>query len=460
MSISISRHYLTINGRRVHYRRAGKGPPLLMVHQSPRSSGEYEELMQQWGAQFTCIAPDTPGFGQSEPLAKAVPDINDYADALAEFVHAVGLDRVPAYGFHSGAIILITALKRHPALFTGIAAGGYAVWTEAESKAFGENYTPPFLPLPYGEHLIWGWNRILEQSWFFPWYDARPETRLASAHDDPARVQDIMMEILAAGDSFRLGYAAVLRAPRDVPPPGSVTAPVLITAYDADPLQVHIDRLGAMPPNWSAFKVATPAEHLAESLSFLRGLESDPCAPLAQDPDQGFIHIQTDQFDGLIHWHGADSATAVTIPAPGRAAALVNGAAFDPPGHGLSDDWKGAAPTAWQPWREVFEAACIQRGFTAVHHENVAQGDPDQLFPSFAPDRFGCHLTKAWAIVRARHFFEPWYAACASNARDFDPAALAPERLALEHLALLQARTALAFAQALTKAGGESFVDP
>ena len=73
MPITVSRHYLTINGRRVHYRRAGKGPPLLMVHQSPRSSAEYQELMQQWGAHFTCIAPDTPGFGQSQPLAKATP---------------------------------------------------------------------------------------------------------------------------------------------------------------------------------------------------------------------------------------------------------------------------------------------------------------------------------------------------------------------------------------------------
>ena len=41
----ITRHYLTIKGRRVHYRRVGKGPPLLMIHQSPRSSAEYEPLM-------------------------------------------------------------------------------------------------------------------------------------------------------------------------------------------------------------------------------------------------------------------------------------------------------------------------------------------------------------------------------------------------------------------------------
>ena len=94
MTHSISRHYLTISGpqgdRCVHYRKCGQGPVVLMVHQSPRSSAEYEALMRDWAGHFTCIAPDTPGFGQSDPLAKADPDINDYADAIVEFVGALG----------------------------------------------------------------------------------------------------------------------------------------------------------------------------------------------------------------------------------------------------------------------------------------------------------------------------------------------------------------------------------
>ena len=67
--MTISRDYLTINsaqGKRcVHYRRAAKGPPLLMVHQSLRPAAEYAPLMRQWAERFTCIAPDTPGFGRT-----------------------------------------------------------------------------------------------------------------------------------------------------------------------------------------------------------------------------------------------------------------------------------------------------------------------------------------------------------------------------------------------------------
>ena len=456
MTIAITRHYLTLGqgatARRVHYRRAGTGPLLLMVHQSPRSSGEYEELMQQWGAHFTCIAPDTPGFGQSEPLPQEAPDINDYADALVGLLDALGIERLPAYGFHSGAIILITALKRHPTRFSGIAAGGYAVWTEAEKQAFGANYTPPFLPKPYGEHLVWGWNRVLEQAWFFPWYDARSESRMASAHDDPSNVHEIVLEILDAGDSFRLGYAAVLQAPRDIPPPDCDASPVLISAYDSDPLQAHIDRLGPMPKGWEARKVGTLADHQAASLAFLQGLLRTEGEPNA-DAHQGFMPIRTAGFDGLIHWRRAahDPAPVLQVHGPGQAldCLALTGTAIDLPGHGLSSPWDGSPPSNWAAWQAVIQACAAALGLAEVALPRAPIGDPARLFPDLAPDRFGSYLTQAWAIIRARHFFAPWYQACAASALDFDPAVLAPERLAIEHRALIRASAAREMAVAL-----------
>ena len=456
MAIAITRHYLTIGSgataRRVHYRRAGKGPLVLLVHQSPRSSGEYEELMRDWGAHFTCIAPDTPGFGQSEPLAKPAPDINDYADALVEFLGALGVERIPAYGFHSGAIILITALARHPDRFTGIAAGGYAVWTEAERQAFGANYTPPFLPKAYGEHLVWGWNRILEQAWFFPWYDARPETRMANAHDDPDKVHEIILEILDAGDSFRLGYAAVLQAPRDIPPPDADVAPVLIIAYDGDPLQTHIDRLGQLPEGWEARKVCTPAEQQGASLAFLQTLPATHGEPNA-DPHQGFISVCTARFDGQIHWRRAASNAepVLQVHGPGQAldCLMLTGTAIDLPGHGLSSSWNGEPPGDWADWQAVIDACAAAPGLAEIALPASLVGDPELLFPDLSPDRFGSHLTRGWAIVRARHFFAPWYQASAANALVFDPAVLAPERLAIEHRALIRASAAREMAIAL-----------
>jgi haloalkane dehalogenase len=442
----ISRHYLTVNGRLVHYRRCGSGPPLIMVHQSPRSSGEYEALMREWSAHFTCIAPDTAGFGQSAPLAKADPDINDYADALVEFIHALGIERTAAYGFHSGGIILVTALKRYPELFAGLAVGGYAIWTPEEMAIFGDKYLPPFVPSEYGEHLTWLWNRILEQSWFFPWFDVREAARLPGAHDDPARVHAVVMEMLDAGDAYRLGYGAVLRAPRDIPPADAVTCPVLISAYDGDPLQAHIDRLGAMPEGWSAQKVATPKAHQDQSLAFLQQHVGPAVETFAEDSDQGFVAIKTDHFDGLIHWRGVrDSGCQLLIHAPGREmddSAPIGRILIDMPGHGLSDDWPGAVPVSADTWRAVTDSAAESAGASETMYRLLPKGNPDQLFPDLTPDRHGHYLTIAWSIVRAANFFSPWYRAEAASAVAFEAKNITSQALAKEHRALLRARAA------------------
>jgi haloalkane dehalogenase len=441
----ITRHYLTINGRQVHYRRCGNGPPLIMVHQSPRSSAEYEPLMRDWAEHFTCIAPDTPGFGQSHPLAKADPDINDYADALVEFVQALGLPRVAAYGFHSGGIILVTALKRHPDLFLGLAIGGYAIWTPEEMAIFGEAYLPPFLPSTYGEHLTWLWNRVLEQSWFFPWFDVREEARLSVAHDDPTRADAVVREMLDAGDAYRLGYGAVLRAPRDIPPSNAITPPVLITAYNGDPLQTHLDRLGDMPAGWDAYPVDTPKAHQDASRAFLSHMAGPEYPDYPEDTHQGFLPLKTASFEGLIHWRGKWGSAKLHVHAPGSEcdeAPALDALAIDLPGHGLSSPWPGTPPTTRVDWQAVIDAATAALGALEIIYAPLPAGDADKLFPTLTPDRFGSHLTTAWSIVRARHFFSPWYDARAASAIAFDPASIDPRQLAREHRALIRSTAA------------------
>lgn len=426
----ITRHILTIraSGRRVHYRRCGSGPPLLMVHQSPRSSAEYAELMQRWGEHFTCIAPDTPGFGQSDPLA-GEPEIGDFAEGLVEFLGELGIARCPAYGFHSGGIILVATARRHPRLFSALAVGGYAIWTEQEMRVFGERYLPPFEPQPYGEHLTWLWNRMLEQSWFFPWFDLGDATRLPGAHDDPPRVHQAVMEMLDAGDAYRAGYGAVLRAPRDIPPAGSDTPPVLITAYDGDPLQAHIARLGELPPEWEARAVSTPAEHQAQSLAFLqRHSDGAACPELAEDSEEGWLPID----GGLIHWRGEKGGTAALHAPAGEADdPPPGGLALDAPGHGLSSDF--ADP------RAAVEQAAQALGAARVEWPRPPRGDPERLYPDLSPDRFGTHLLRAWGAERAEALFDPWYCADKDHAVPVDPAAIEPSAIARRARARLRA---------------------
>jgi hypothetical protein len=457
--MTITRHFIDVTNpdgtpRRVHYRRTGSGPPVLLIHQSPRSSAEYTALMADWAPHFTCLAPDTPGFGESAPLPMPTPHVNDYADAVIAFMDAMDLPQAGAYGTHSGAITLITAAKRAAHRFSAIAANGYAVWTDAERADFGANYTPPFVPLPYGEHLTWVWHRIREQSWFFPWYAADDAHRLSVAHDNPATNHAMIMDILAAGESYAQGYAAMLQAPRDLPEPGAPTPPVLISGRNGDPLQAHIDRLGPLPPGWEARKLVTEAEVEAASRDWL-ARHPATTAPAATAPtDQGFVTVPG---FGQLHWLGDPAAETLVLHNPGSAAEMVarpGTLALDLPGHGLSDGF--AAPPALADLFTVLNqalaallaappkhleappalaplAATLGAVFTAIPIATKA-------WPDLTPDRYGSHLTRAWGMARAEVAFSPWDAPCAANARAFSPTELAPHRLHRRALAALRAQ--------------------
>ena len=88
--MSLTRHMVTIDGRQtarqVHYRRQGQGPAVLLLHQSPQSSREFEPLMASWSENFTVIAPDTPGYGLSDPLPDSAATMEDLALSVVEFL--------------------------------------------------------------------------------------------------------------------------------------------------------------------------------------------------------------------------------------------------------------------------------------------------------------------------------------------------------------------------------------
>lgn len=489
--MKITRHFITIGNRRVHYRKAGSGPTLLMVHQSPRSSAEYETLMKKWGAQYTCIAPDSPGFGQSDAFTHE-PEMDDFARAILEFMDALGIEKTAAYGFHSGGIILVSALRKAPERFTALSVGGYAIWTAEERAIFDKDYLPAFVPSAYGEHLTWLWNRMLEQTWFFPWFDRRHQARIPSTHDDASRVHAAILEMLDSGDAYRAGYGAVLRAPRDIPDVDEATAPVLITAYNGDPLQAHIARLGDMPANWRAEPVPTLADLEAASLAHIQSVSTPALSSVNEDADTGFVAVESDGFDGLIHWQGNRQATTVQLHAPGREISLApvgDAISFDLPGHGLSDDFAGPDAPTMDQWVAAVAAtiralnitptAIIGEGYSALLAAAVATQMgaaswggvnahipstdrsaeyADKAIPVLTPDRHGLYLNVAWNAVRAGHFFWPWYEAKAANAIAFDPADAAPAALASEHRALIRARSGRALIAALTAQDREALV--
>ncbi len=106
-ALRVTRHFLALPGREVHYRRAGQGSiPLVIFHAQPGSSKQMEGLMKALAPTRPVIGLDTPGSGDSATLPdQPEPTIQDYAAAALEALDALNLETVDVYGSHTGANI-------------------------------------------------------------------------------------------------------------------------------------------------------------------------------------------------------------------------------------------------------------------------------------------------------------------------------------------------------------------
>ena len=244
---AITRHFATITGgrwgaRQVHYRRAGRGPVVLCLHQSPLSSRDMLATLARWHPHFTCIAPDTPGFGLSDPLGVPRAEMTDFADAVVEFMDALGIARAAVYGFHTGAMITLALAAHHPKRISCAVANGVVLLTEQERADMVEHYLPPLLPVWDGSHLAWLWARLREQTLFFPWYRAAAAARLGGGVPPPTTLQGALLDFMRSGDHYRVGYRAAFTLRSDEAL-RRAAAPVLATAASTDVLSKQLPRI-------------------------------------------------------------------------------------------------------------------------------------------------------------------------------------------------------------------------
>jgi pimeloyl-ACP methyl ester carboxylesterase len=121
--------HVEIGGLRIAYRRAGSGAPLVLLHGGfGVNSASWRTQLTGLADAFDVVAWDLPGAGDSSDPPEGF-SANDYADCLAGFIAALGLERPHVLGLSFGTVLALAFYGRHPAIPRSLVlASGYAGW--------------------------------------------------------------------------------------------------------------------------------------------------------------------------------------------------------------------------------------------------------------------------------------------------------------------------------------------
>ncbi|MGW5158201.1 alpha/beta fold hydrolase [Nonomuraea wenchangensis] len=445
----MERHHVTVGDRQVHYLRAGRGAPVVLLHASPGDHRPLRELVRELAPWFGVYALDTPGHGGSDRLPAAEPGVEDYGGALGETLTALGLDRVHLYGTHTGAKIALAFAVEHPGRVASLVLDGLGISTPEERADQLANYLPPVLPRGDGAHLVAAWHQVRNMFLFWPWYREEPGARLFAAMPGPEQLHDVAVGLLEAGEAYPLAYRAAFGCD-PVPMLARLTVPTLVLASPGDPLHAHLARLPAvdaairvehLPPGAGPAQVADRLRARTEGCSAGLRDAPEPPAPLLTDrPSRRYVRTRLGQ--SLIRWAapaagGRPLLVLPPAPASGHAAmGLLERAgtsrlaiAVDLPGTGDSelsgpldaDELAGAVADIMDALGldladlygtgagGTIAAAVARRRPERVHALALAGlPDPGRISadlasvrtPSLAPDDHGLHLLRAWHLVR------------------------------------------------------------
>ncbi len=133
------RAYVDVEHGQLHYREAGEGPPLVLLHKTPSSSIQYERALPLFAERFRTIALDTPGFGNSDALPRQ-PLMADYGEAVVQFLDALGLQTVDLLGHHTGASIAIEAASSHRTRLNRLVLAGVLAFDDEAVRADWRTY--------------------------------------------------------------------------------------------------------------------------------------------------------------------------------------------------------------------------------------------------------------------------------------------------------------------------------
>ncbi|HUT48529.1 MAG TPA: alpha/beta fold hydrolase [Alphaproteobacteria bacterium] len=97
----------------IGYRESGSGEAVIFLHGIGSGSAGWASQLDHFGAHWRAIAWDAPGYGGSGDFAEETPGTAAYADALAAFLDAIGIESAHLVGNSLGSLFAGAFAGRH-----------------------------------------------------------------------------------------------------------------------------------------------------------------------------------------------------------------------------------------------------------------------------------------------------------------------------------------------------------
>ncbi len=139
-NVTFSHHMATVNGIQMHYVMGGKGDPLVLLHGYPQSWYEWRHVMPALAKNYTVVAPDLRGFGDSSRPVTGY-DGNTTSEDISQLLSQLGFNKIFLVAHDVGAQTAYSYAVAHPNNVTKLVLMDFPF--------------PGFLPPEFGQNGPW-----------------------------------------------------------------------------------------------------------------------------------------------------------------------------------------------------------------------------------------------------------------------------------------------------------------